>query len=94
MIKNSFNARLLIWVAFITNDWDSDWFKIKFYAEKQKEKQEKNVLCWFDDKIEDLNKAYRRLAGVTFPSGVTYVVDETGKRTYVGTFKAKYGKLE
>ena len=57
-------------------------------------KDDAYVLCWFDDKIEDLKEAYRRLTGVTFPSGVTYVVDESGKRTYVGTFEAKYGKLE
>jgi hypothetical protein len=57
-------------------------------------KQDYYVICWFDDKVEDLNKSFRRLAGVTFPSEVTYVVDERGKRTYNARFTAKIGKLE
>jgi hypothetical protein len=52
------------------------------------------VLCWFDDGEEDLNKAYRRLTGVIFPSGVPHVVDDKGKRTYDASFKAQHGKLE
>jgi hypothetical protein len=57
-------------------------------------KQDHYVICWFDDKVEDLNASFRRLAGVTFSSDVSYVVDEKGKRTYAANFKAKYGKLE
>jgi hypothetical protein len=57
-------------------------------------KQDYYVICWFDDKVEDLNKSFRRLAGVTFPSEVTYVIDERGKRTYNARFTAKIGKLE
>jgi hypothetical protein len=52
------------------------------------------VICWFDDKGENLNESFRRLAGVTFSSDVPYVVDERGKRTYNARFKAKIGKLE
>ena len=51
------------------------------------------VICWFDDTVESLSESYRRLAGVTFPSEVNYVVDERGKRTYNARFKAKAGKL-
>jgi hypothetical protein len=57
-------------------------------------KSDTYVICWFDDKEEDLNKSLRRLAGVTFPSGIPYVVDERGKRTYDASFVAKAGKLE
>lgn len=57
-------------------------------------KQDHYVICWFDDKIEDLDKSFRRLAGVTFTSDVSYVIDTKGKRTYAAKFKAKHGKLE
>jgi hypothetical protein len=57
-------------------------------------KQDNYVLCWFDDKVEDIDESFRRLAGVTFSSEVPYVVDERGKRTYNARFKAKHGKLE
>lgn len=57
-------------------------------------KQDYYVICWFDDKVEDLNQSFRRLAGVTFSSEVPYAVDERGKRTYNARFKAKHGKLE
>jgi hypothetical protein len=52
------------------------------------------VICWFDDRVEDLNESFRRLAGVSFPLEVPYVVDERGKRTYNARFEAKRGKLE
>lgn len=52
------------------------------------------IMCWFDDNEEDFNRAYRRLAGVTFPSGLQYVVDAKGKRTYNTAFNAKFGKIE
>ena len=57
-------------------------------------KQDNYVICWFDDKVADLDESFRRLAGVTFTSDVSYVVDERGKRTYSAKFKAKHGKLE
>ena len=57
-------------------------------------KQDHYVICWFDDKVEDIDESFRRLAGVTFSSEVSYVVDERGKRTYNAKFKAKHGKLE
>ena len=57
-------------------------------------KQDQYVICWFDDKVEDIDESFRRLAGVTFFSDVPYVVDKRGKRTYSAKFKAKYGKLE
>jgi hypothetical protein len=52
------------------------------------------VVCWFDDKEDDFIQAARRLSGVTFPPGMSFKVDERGKRTYNTTFKAEYGKLE
>ena len=57
-------------------------------------KQDHYVICWFDDKVEDIDASFRRLAGVTFSSQVPYVVDERGKRTYSASFKATHGKLE
>ena len=57
-------------------------------------KEEYYVICWFDDKVEDLNESFRRLAGVTFPYDVSYILDERGKRTYNARFTAKIGKLE
>ena len=55
---------------------------------------DKYVLCWFDDKEENLSKAFRRLTGVTFSSGAPYVINEKGKRTYNAAFQAEHGKLE
>ena len=52
------------------------------------------VLCWFDYKEDDFIQAARRLSSVTFPPGISFTVDERGKRTYKTTFKAEYGKLE
>jgi hypothetical protein len=52
------------------------------------------VVCWFDDKEDDFVQAARRLTGVTFPPGMSFKVDERGKRIYNTTFKAENGKLE
>jgi hypothetical protein len=52
------------------------------------------VVCWFDDKEDDFIHGARRLSGVTFPPGMSFKVDERGKRTYTTSFKAEYGKLE
>ena len=57
-------------------------------------KQDHYVICWFDDKVEDINESFRRLAGVTFSSDVPYVIDAKGKRTYEAKFKAMHGKLK
>lgn len=53
----------------------------------------KYVVCWFDDEVDDFYEAFRRLSGVTFPSGVSYVMDKRNKRTYNTVFQAKHGKL-
>ncbi len=53
----------------------------------------KYVLCWFDDTVNDLSKAWRRLTGVVFSDQVPYVVDDKGKRTYNATFNAEHAKL-
>jgi hypothetical protein len=52
------------------------------------------VICWFDHEVDDFFTGARRLSGVTFPLGMSFKVDERGKRTYNTTFKAEYGKLE
>ena len=57
-------------------------------------KNDSYIICWFDDNEEDFNRAFIRLTGLTFPSGLQYVVDPKGKRTYNTTFNAKYGKIE
>ena len=57
-------------------------------------KADNYVLCWFDDSEEDFGKAFRRLTGVTFPEGITFVTDQRGKRTYNAVFVATHGKLE
>jgi hypothetical protein len=56
-------------------------------------KNEKYVLCWFDDSEDDFKKSSRKLTGVTFPSGVSFTTIEE-KRTYNASFQAKYGKLD
>ncbi len=52
------------------------------------------VMCWFDDEEPDMRKDLRRLRGVTMTSKVTYVLSESGKRTYNAAFKAEHGKLK
>jgi hypothetical protein len=51
-------------------------------------------LCWFDDKADDFITGARRLTGVTFPPGMSFAVDERGKKTYNTSFKAEFGKLK
>ncbi len=55
-------------------------------------KQDRYVLCWFDDAVEDFRKGSRRLNNVTFPSGLTEMAIE-GKRTYKTSFHAQLGKI-
>ncbi len=55
---------------------------------------EKYVLCWFDDTVDDINLAFRRVTSVTFSSKVSYIIDEKGKKTYSATFEALAGKLK
>ncbi len=64
------------------------------YFSSEKGISDQYVLCWFDDKEEDFSKAWRRLTGVTFPNGTSFVVDMMKKKTYNADFKAKEGKLE
>lgn len=64
------------------------------YISGKKGKTDRYVLCWFDDREDDFNRAFRRLTGVTFPEGPTFVTDERGKRSYSAKFAAKHGKLE
>ena len=64
------------------------------YISSKEGKADRYVLCWFDDKEDGFNKAFRRLTGVTFPEEIKCVTDEKGKRTSNANFEAKHGKLE
>jgi hypothetical protein len=57
-------------------------------------KKDSYVLCWFDDQVDDFDKAYRRVSGVTFSDGIISLSNERGKKTYETSFKAKKVKLE
>jgi len=52
------------------------------------------VMCWFDDTEPDMTRDLRRLRGVTFKGKVTFVLTESGKRTYNAFFKAEHAKLK
>jgi len=54
----------------------------------------KYVVCWFDDLIEDFYAGFRRLSSVTFPNGVSFIVDKRDKRTYNTLLEAKHAKLK
>ena len=64
------------------------------YISSAEGKSDRYVLCWLDDREDDFSKAWRRLTGVTFPDGITFVTDEKGKRTYNANFEAERGELE
>ena len=55
---------------------------------------DKYVICWFDDAVDDLGLAFRRLVGVTFSSKISFIVGKKGKRTYTAKFKAIKGKIK
>jgi hypothetical protein len=55
-------------------------------------KGQRYVLCWFDDAEDDFGRSFRKLSGVTFPSGLSFTTSDE-KRTYNASFQAKYGKL-
>jgi len=64
------------------------------YISSTKGMSDRYVLCWIDDKEDDFSKAWRRLNGVNFPSGIVFRTDEKGKRTYNADFEAEHGKLD
>ncbi len=64
------------------------------YLSSKEGSEDRYVICWFDDTEPDMLKDLRRLRGVTFSPKVTYVMGETGKRTYNATFKAEHAKLQ
>ena len=64
------------------------------YISSKEGENDRYIVCWFDDKEDDFDRAGRRLMGVIFPLGARYVVDDREKRTYNANFKAQYGKLE
>jgi len=55
--------------------------------------ENKYVICWFDDTVEDFSLAFRRLIGVTFSSKISFTVDKKGKKTYNAEFQALNGKI-
>jgi hypothetical protein len=64
------------------------------YISSGESKQDKYVICWFDDTIEDLAESFMRLTGVTFSSNISYVINKRGKKTYQAKFKTLHGKLK
>lgn len=64
------------------------------YITTNEGKKDNYVLCWFEDKEEDLTKFWRQLNGATFPNGINFTTDNRGKRTYNTECKAKRAKLE
>jgi flavodoxin len=64
------------------------------YISSEEGLSDKYVICWFEDEEDDFGKAWRRLMGVSFPNGITFVVDKDGKRTYNAIFKAETAKLK
>jgi hypothetical protein len=52
------------------------------------------VMCWFDDSEPDMTRDLRRLRGVSFKGKVTFLLNESGKRTYNAAFKAEHAKLK
>jgi hypothetical protein len=63
------------------------------YISTKEGKSDQYILCWFEDREDDLSKAWRRLTNVTFPKGLTFTTDKKDKRTYTTEFRAKQGKL-
>ena len=63
------------------------------YISTKEGNSDQYILCWFEDREDDLSKAWRRLTNVTFLKGLTFITDKKGKRTYTTKFKAKQGKL-
>lgn len=72
----------------------SDFFVLMGDVDRipSKVKEEGYALCWFDDAEEDFRKAFRKLNGVTFSSGLSFTTSE-GKRTYNASFRVRSGKL-
>ena len=63
------------------------------YISSEEGKNDRFIVCWFEEKEDDFNKAFRRLGSVKFPITPKYESDERGKRTYNATFTAQFGKL-
>jgi hypothetical protein len=55
-------------------------------------KKDQYVLCWFDDNVEDFDKAFRKLRGVTFPHGISSIPSEN-KELYKASLQAEQGKI-
>ena len=55
---------------------------------------DKYVICWFDDTVDNLSLAFRRLAGVTFSTKISFTMNTQGKRTYNAKFTAINGKIK
>ena len=64
------------------------------YVSTKKGRDDRFVLCWFDDQEDDLGKPFRRMTGATFQEGIKCITDKKGKITCNANFEAKYGKLE
>jgi hypothetical protein len=63
------------------------------YISSSEGKNEKYVLCWFDDAIDDFQQAFRKLNGVTFPTTITHSIVNQ-KKSYMASIQAESGKLQ
>ncbi len=64
------------------------------YLASPEGKADHYVMCWFDDTEPDMTKDLRRLRGVALEGEVTCALNEAGKRTYNGKFKAEHAKIK
>ena len=64
------------------------------YISSKEGQNDRYIVCWFNEKEEDFNRASRRLTGVKFEQGTKFEVNDRGKRTYNASFKAEFGKFE
>jgi hypothetical protein len=64
------------------------------YISSAEGKFDRYIICWFKDAEADFDKSFRRLVGVAFPSGLSCLENERGKKTFNADFKAKQGLLE
>jgi CBS domain-containing protein len=63
------------------------------YISSKEGQNDRYIICWFDEKEDDFNKAGRRLIKVNFEQSSKFRVDDKDKRTYNANFTAEFGKF-
>ncbi|WP_455368186.1 hypothetical protein [[Eubacterium] cellulosolvens] len=61
------------------------------YISSPEGRKDQYVLCWFDDREDDINTAFRKLTGVKFSSELSSF-ESLGKRIFDVSFEAQAGK--